>query len=193
MPSSWNIPTALPGRPLWVPPLRIAVKELLDSEEASLLPQRGGGVLPGAAARAGPSAGSPPSWTANHNRFHEENAGFFGFFETHRTIPPWPRRCLARPAIGCSTRGCTVFRGPVNPSTNYECGMLVDGFDSPPMVMMTYNPPYYPGLMEKAGFRKAKDLYAYLSSPTTVDARQGGAGGRPCACGRPAYGCGPST
>ena len=58
-------------------------------------------------------------------------------------------------------RGAQVIRGPVNPSTNYECGMLVEGFDSDPMIMMTYNPPYYAALMERAGLRKAKDLYAY--------------------------------
>ena len=46
----------------------------------------------------------------------------------------------------------------MNPSTNYECGMLVEGFDSDPMIMMTYNPPYYAALMERAGLRKAKDL-----------------------------------
>ena len=66
-------------------------------------------------------------------------------------------------------RGAKFLRGPVNPSTNYECGMLVDGFDSSPMVMMTYNPPYYPGLMEQAGLTKAKDLYAYLSNANTID------------------------
>ena len=65
-------------------------------------------------------------------------------------------------------RGARVIRGPVNPSTNYECGLLVEGFDSCPMVMMTYNPPYYAALMEGAGLRKAKDLYAYLSTPWQV-------------------------
>ena len=55
-------------------------------------------------------------------------------------------------------RGAKFLRGPVNPSTNYECGMLVEGFDSDPMVMMTYNPPYYPALMDGVGLRKAKDL-----------------------------------
>ena len=57
----------------------------------------------------------------------------------------------------------------MNPSTNYECGMLVEGFDSSPMVMMTYNPRYYPALMEQAGLRKAKDLLAYLSNANTID------------------------
>ena len=49
----------------------------------------------------------------------------------------------------------------MNPTTNDECGLLVDGFDSPPVVMMTYNPRYYVSLVEGAGFTKAKDLLAY--------------------------------
>ena len=57
----------------------------------------------------------------------------------------------------------------MNPSTNYECGMLVDGFDSNPMVMMTYNPRYYPALMEKVGLRKAKDLIAYVNTAAAVE------------------------
>ena len=57
--------------------------------------------------------------------------------------------------------GAAIIRGPVNPSTNYECGVLVDGFDSCPRIMMTYNYPYYGRLLEKAGLRKAKDLLSY--------------------------------
>ena len=115
-----------------------------------------------------------------HNRFHEEKAGFFGFFECDRTTRRWPRPCWTARANGCSQRGAKFLRGPVNPSTNYECGMLVDGFDSDPMVMMTYNPRYYPALMEQAGLRKAKDLLAYCSSVDThrdgEDRAGGGAG-----------------
>ena len=55
----------------------------------------------------------------------------------------------------------TAWRGPVNPSLNYTCGLLVDGFDSPPTFLMTYNPPYYAALIEACGFAKAQDLYAY--------------------------------
>ncbi len=57
----------------------------------------------------------------------------------------------------------------MNPSMNYECGMLIDGFDSSPMLMMTYNPRYYPGLMEKAGLTKIKDLNAYVNRAAVVD------------------------
>jgi len=49
----------------------------------------------------------------------------------------------------------------VNPSLNHEVGLLIDGFDSSPFFMMTYNPPYYERLIENSGFRKSQDLYAY--------------------------------
>jgi len=58
-------------------------------------------------------------------------------------------------------RGIDKLRGPTNPSLNYELGLLIEGFDSPPTFMMTYNPPYYERLIEGYGFRKTQDLYAY--------------------------------
>ena len=93
----------------------------------------------------------------NHNRFHEENAGFFGFFESVDNVNV-ARALLERARQWVFERGAKFLRGPVSPSTNYECGLLVDGFDSSPMVMMTYNPRYYPGLMEQVGLAKAKVL-----------------------------------
>jgi hypothetical protein len=57
--------------------------------------------------------------------------------------------------------GLQRLMGPMNPTTNDECGLLVEGFDSPPVIMMTYNPRYYVTLVEAAGFRKAKDLLAF--------------------------------
>ena len=58
-------------------------------------------------------------------------------------------------------QGMTVMRGPFNPSTSDSLGILVDGFGSPPAILMAYNPPYYPRLLEQAGLAKARDLYAY--------------------------------
>ena len=60
-------------------------------------------------------------------------------------------------------RNIEIMRGPMNPSTNDECGFLLDGFDSPPMIMMTYTPPYYLDYMEQCGLIKSKDLFAYIS------------------------------
>jgi GNAT superfamily N-acetyltransferase len=154
------------GDPHWVPPLRIAVKELLDrskhpfyaNAEAAFFLARQDGRIVGRVAAILDKA---------HNRFHEEQAGFFGFFEAidDQAVA---EALLMRARQWLRERGAKFMRGPVNPSTNYECGLLVEGFNSDPMVMMTYNPPYYAALMEKAGLHKAKDLYAYLSNANTI-------------------------
>jgi GNAT superfamily N-acetyltransferase len=150
----------------WVPPLRIAVKELLDrdkhpfyrdAEAEFFLALRDGEVVGRIAAILDKA----------YNRFHSEETGFFGFYESidDKAVA---KALLDRAWKWLQGRGVKVMRGPVNPSTNYECGMLIEGFDSDPMVMMPYNPAYYPELMVEAGMRKAKDLYAYWSSVADV-------------------------
>lgn len=96
-----------------------------------------------------------------HNEFHAEKAGFFGFFECIDD-PAVAQALLDTAATWVRNRGMTVIRGPANLSSNDEWGMLVQGFDRPPMVMMTYNPAYYIPLVEGAGFHKAMDLNAYF-------------------------------
>jgi len=153
--------------PHWVAPLRIAVKELLDrkkhpfyrdAEAEFFLARRGENVVGRVAAVVDKA----------HNRFHRENAGFFGFFECVND-PVVAGALLNQARQWVSGRGAQFLRGPVNPSTNYECALLVDGFDSDPMVMMTYNPPYYPALMDQVGLRKAKDLLAYSHDARNID------------------------
>jgi GNAT superfamily N-acetyltransferase len=155
------------GDPFWVPPLRIAVRELLDrakhpfyanAEAEFFLARREGKVVGRIAAIL----------DRNHNKVHEEHAGFFGFFESTND-PEVATALLGAARKWVFVRGAVLLRGPVSPSTNYECGMLIDGFDSSPMVMMTYNPRYYPALMESAGLRKAKDLNAYVSTTEAVE------------------------
>jgi GNAT superfamily N-acetyltransferase len=152
--------------PHWVPPLRIAVKELLDREkhpfyhdaEAEFFLARRDGEVIGRIAAV---------WNRAHNRYHGEETGFFGFYESidDKAVA---KALLDQAWRWLQTRGAKAMRGPVNPSTNYECGMLIEGFDSDPMVMMPYNPSYYPELMVEAGLRKVKDLYAYGSSVAGV-------------------------
>ncbi len=97
----------------------------------------------------------------NHNEFHQEKAGFFGFFECIEDFAV-AQKLLDTACQWVADRGMEVIRGPMNFSTNEECGLLVEGFDSRPVVMMTYNPSYYAAFIEKAGFVKAMDLYAYI-------------------------------
>jgi hypothetical protein len=96
-----------------------------------------------------------------HNRIHCERRGFFGFFEciddrdVSTALFDACREWLTE-------RGSETLRGPVNPSMNYDCGLLVSGFDRAPTFMMPYNAPYYEGFLEDYGFSKAEDLFAYL-------------------------------
>jgi GNAT superfamily N-acetyltransferase len=96
----------------------------------------------------------------NHNHVAKEAAAFFGFFES--VDDAVVSRRLFEIVIGWTRQaGLQRLLGPMNPTTNDECGLLVEGFDSPPVIMMTYNPRYYVKLVEAAGFRKAKDLLAF--------------------------------
>ncbi|MCU0770699.1 MAG: GNAT family N-acetyltransferase [Verrucomicrobia bacterium] len=95
-----------------------------------------------------------------HNRMHGERTVFFGFFECIHDQEV-ADRLLGAVEDWARGRGMNQLLGPMNPTTNDECGLLVEGFDSPPVFMMTYNPRYYAGLVESAGFARAKDLLAY--------------------------------
>jgi hypothetical protein len=93
--------------------------------------------------------------------FHKEKVGFFGFFES---IPEArvANILLQKIADWLKDHGMEWMAGPMNPSTNDECGLLIEGFDSPPCLMMPFNPRYYPSLLEGFGLMKKMDLYAYL-------------------------------
>jgi hypothetical protein len=95
-----------------------------------------------------------------HNEYHNERCGFFGFFETvdDKQVSA---KLFESAENWLKFGGMEIIRGPVNPSTNYSCGMLISSFDSYPKVMMPYNPPYYNGHMQSLRYKKAKDLYAF--------------------------------
>jgi hypothetical protein len=95
-----------------------------------------------------------------HNEFHREKTAFFGFFESIDD-PAASRALFARVGEWARAKGMSRILGPMNPTTNDECGLLVEGFDSPPVLMMTYNPKYYLRLFDDVGLTKAKDLLAY--------------------------------
>jgi len=95
-----------------------------------------------------------------HLQVHGDKTGFFGLFETIHDEDV-ARALLDAANDWLRTRGLDNMRGPASFSLNEEAGLLVDGFDGPPVVMMTYNPPWYADLLESYGFRKSKDLVAY--------------------------------
>ncbi len=104
-----------------------------------------------------------------HNKEHNENIAFFGFFDV---LPGDEVSALLFDTVEARAQeaGFTALRGPANFSVNEEYGLLVDGFDSPPAVMMTYNPERYIKLIETQGYHKAKDLVAYyLDNPDPPD------------------------
>ncbi|MBI3593032.1 MAG: N-acetyltransferase, partial [Nitrospirae bacterium] len=85
-----------------------------------------------------------------HIRLHNEKAGFFGFFECINDKEV-SGALLNKVRDELKGRGMDIMRGPMNFSTNEECGFLIEGFDSSPMLMMPYNPPYYNDLMDAYG------------------------------------------
>lgn len=97
----------------------------------------------------------------NYIHFHGEKVGFFGFFECERDLEV-AGQLLDQVKRFLRAKGLEMVIGPMNPSTNHECGLLIEGFDSSPFVMMPYNPPYYQELLEGCGLQKAKDLYANI-------------------------------
>lgn len=95
-----------------------------------------------------------------HNKLHNDMVGFFGFFECIDNVDV-AKALFDAAGEWLKAKGMTHMRGPANPSLNDTCGTLVEGFDSPPLVLMPYNPKYYDNLIKEAGVPKVMDLYAY--------------------------------
>jgi len=98
-----------------------------------------------------------------HNRFHNDSVGFFGFFESQNSVAI-SNELFKAAEVYLSKNSMKIMRGPVNPSMNDTCGVLVKGFFQPPVFMMPYNRKYYIDLFESYGFKKAKDLYAFYAT-----------------------------
>jgi len=105
-----------------------------------------------------------------HNEFHHERTGSFGMFECVEDYEV-ASSLLSEAERWCREQGMNRIRGPLNLSMNDECGCLVEGFDSAPVIMMPYNPQYYLSFFERFGLVKAKDLYAYLKNDIGVASR----------------------
>jgi hypothetical protein len=158
------------GDPNWVTPLWAERKQLCgfkshpfynDAESQAFLARKNGQVVGRILAIVNHA----------HNRNHKEQYGFFGFFECIDDVQA--ARCLFDAAADwLREKGMTDVRGPVNPSLNYECGLLIDGFDTPPTFLITYNHAYYGDLVEACGFEKCQDMYCYdanLDDLATLD------------------------
>jgi hypothetical protein len=144
--------------PLFVAPIRSDVARVFQDENPFF---RHGEMQLFVARRNGRDVGRIAAiLDRNHNEFHGEKAAFFGFFESEND-PETAGKLLEAAAVWGRERKMRVLRGPTNPTLNDEAGLLVEGFDSPPVVMMTYNPTHYAALLEGQGFRKTKDLLAF--------------------------------
>ena len=147
------------GDPYWVPPIiseRVAFYDktknpFFEHSEIQMFMAKRGGEIVGTIAAI---------QNNRHNETWNEKTAFFGGFETiddeavatqlFDTVTAWARE-----------RGFNRLRGPATLSIYDECGLLVDGFDDEPKPLMTYNPRYYQGLLERYGFYKAMDLLAW--------------------------------
>jgi GNAT superfamily N-acetyltransferase len=149
--------------PAWVPPLIIERKAFLDrrkhpfyrhGDAALFLAKRNDKIVGRIMASDDP----------NYNALHKTNTGCFGLFESiddvdvaavlFRAAEEWLR-----------DRGRTEIMGPIDYSTNYVCGLLIDGFEHPPTLLTAHNPPYYSRLIEACGFEKETDWYAWWFDP----------------------------
>ncbi len=99
----------------------------------------------------------------NHNDFHKEKTAFFGFVEFIEDYEV-AKALYDHSVRWTKDRKMETLRGSMSFGTNDECAFLLEGFDSPPVIMMTYNPKYYVDFTEKYGFSKSKDLLAFLKN-----------------------------
>jgi GNAT superfamily N-acetyltransferase len=150
------------GDPLWVPPLLMERKAFIDPRKNPFF-QHADIALFLARCNGRPAGRIAAIINHNHNRFHQDRVGFFGLFEC---LDDWDvaKALLDTASAWLRQRGMEVMRGPASFSTNEEIGLLVDGFQESPMIMMPYNPPYYAAFLERYGFRKEKDLCAFIRS-----------------------------
>lgn len=145
--------------PAWVPPLILERKEFLDRKKhpfylhgdaALFLARRNGEIVGRIMASDDP----------NYNSLHQTAVGCFGLFDCidDREVAA---ALFEAAAQWLRERGRTEIMGPIDYSTNYVCGLLIDGFQHPPMLLTAHNPPYYRELIEEWGFEKVKDWYAW--------------------------------
>jgi GNAT superfamily N-acetyltransferase len=155
---------------VWVPPLIIERKRFLDRKrhpfyrhgDAALFLVRKNGEIAGRI-----MASDDP----NYNSLHQTKVGCFGLFECIDD-PDVAAALFDAAATWLHEKGRTEMMGPIDYSTNYTCGLLVQGFEHPPTLLTTHNPPYYERLIHGCGFSKVIDFFAWwFSDPSAATAR----------------------
>ena len=153
------------GHPSWVPPLRRDEQRRLSPRHNPFFEHAD--LQLWLAARGGRAVGRVAAIDDRlHNQVHGEAVTWFGFLEADGADAA--RLLLDAVEEHARQRGSAAVRGPANPSLNESAGLLLDGYDDAPYVLMPYNPPSYPAYVEAAGYRKAKDLLAWdidMSAP----------------------------
>ena len=151
----------------WIPPLRSHHKELLNYKRHPFY--ENAEIQTFLASRQGSTVGRIAAIVdLGHNETYQEKRGIFGFFESidDQAVAD---ALFSSARHWFAEREIELMRGPLNPSMNYECGLLVDGFDSPPTFNMTYNKPYYEKLITGFGFEKSQDLYAFWGATSMLE------------------------
>jgi len=147
----------------WVPPLILERKAFLDRKRHPFY--RHGDAALFLARRDGEIVGRiMASDDPNYNALHQSNIGCFGLFESLDDVDI-ANALFAAAAKWARDKGRTEMIGPIDYSTNYVCGLLIDGFQHPPTLLTAHNPPYYARLIEACGFEKVKDWYAWWFEP----------------------------
>jgi GNAT superfamily N-acetyltransferase len=147
--------------PNWVPPLKSSVRKTLTPGQNPFWNRAERELF--IATEDGRDIGRIAAIVdSNYNRYRSTTTGFFGFFECLEDDSA-AAALFEAAAQWCRARGMNRMLGPTNPSANDEAGLLIEGFNSPPFIKMSFNPEYYVDMVEAAGFRKAKDLYAYIA------------------------------
>lgn len=151
------------GEATWRPPLRMLQKEQFDPKKNMGLARLD--VVYWLAKAGDKVVGRIASFVNHvHLEVHEDGSGHFGFLDTDAAYPDAQPMLLKQAEDWLRAKGMTAIGGPYNFSVNEECGMLIDGFDTPQMMMMPHGAPRYPAGMEDAGYVKAMDTYAFLGN-----------------------------
>jgi GNAT superfamily N-acetyltransferase len=145
--------------PHWVPPLLTDVLDTINPRKNPFFEHGDAALF--LAERDGEAVGRISAHTNRlHNEYHKDKTGFFGFFECIEDESV-SGALLEAAESWLKQQGCDQVLGPESLSTNEEVGVVVEDREGPPMIMCAQNPPYYPRLLEAAGYEKAKDLYGW--------------------------------